>query len=206
MSILLKRDMSSSPRKLPQARNNTTVSANNHGCVCGRGCVCVIGTGGELHWFIVNRGQQLPVSVSGRYNKRSARSDALYCSSACNLFSCWPRTLGGAACLRECAKRWGVLCTMSNICPPESSDREVSAERIRGEGKGGWWGMLADINCKSRHQRDCKLKHTSHSHSCTHAVSLMPHFQNSLLEKHEWGWADTKEMKGMGGGSNMERV
>lgn len=41
MSILLKRDMSSSPRKLPQARNNTTASANNYGCAFVSGCVCV---------------------------------------------------------------------------------------------------------------------------------------------------------------------
>lgn len=130
MSILLKRDMFSSSRKLPEARNNTTASTNNHSCVYVCECVCVMGAGGELHWFIVNRGQQLPVSVSGCYNKRSARSAALYCSSASNLFSCWPRTQGGAASV--CVCRDGGLCAMSNICPPESSDREVSAGKTRG--------------------------------------------------------------------------
>lgn len=51
VSILLKRDMSSSSRKLPQARNNTTASANNHGhaSVGEWLCVCVMGAGGELH-------------------------------------------------------------------------------------------------------------------------------------------------------------
>lgn len=33
--------MSSPPRKLPQARNNTTASANNHGGTFVSGCVCV---------------------------------------------------------------------------------------------------------------------------------------------------------------------
>lgn len=33
MSVLLKRDMSSSPRKLPQAKSNTTASANSHSWV-----------------------------------------------------------------------------------------------------------------------------------------------------------------------------
>lgn len=99
MSILFRRDMFSSPRKLPQARSTTPASANNHGCASVSSLVCAAGAGGELHWFIVNRGQQLPVSVSGRYNKWCARSDALYCSSASNLFSCWPRTWGGAALL-----------------------------------------------------------------------------------------------------------
>lgn len=46
MSILLKRDMSSSPRKLPQARNNTTVSANNQRCAYVCKCVCVMEAGG----------------------------------------------------------------------------------------------------------------------------------------------------------------
>lgn len=134
MSILLKRDMFPSPRKLPQARNTTLAPANNCSCALMSGRVCATGAGGELHWFIVNRGQQLPVSVSGRYNKWCARSDALYCSSASNLFSCWPRTQGGAACWCVCMCRdigGGGLCAVSNICPPESSDREVSSQRMR---------------------------------------------------------------------------
>lgn len=141
MSILLKRDMFSSPRRLPQARNTTPAPTNNHGCASMSSLVCATGAGGELHWFIVNRGQQLPVSVSGRYNKWCARSDALYCSSASNLFSCWPRTWGGVACWCVCMYRdMGGLCAVSNICPPESSDREVSAGRMRQRRKEAeWW-------------------------------------------------------------------
>lgn len=35
-------------------------------------------------------------------------------------------------CACMCARRDGGLCAMSNICPPESSDREVSAGKTRG--------------------------------------------------------------------------
>lgn len=41
------------------------------------------------------------------------------------------RREGLPACV--CVREMGVLCAMSNICPPESSDREVSAGKTRGE-------------------------------------------------------------------------
>lgn len=49
MSVLLKRDMSASPRKLPQARNTTPALANNHGGASMSGLLCANGAGGELH-------------------------------------------------------------------------------------------------------------------------------------------------------------
>lgn len=46
-----------------------------------------------------------------------------------------------------CDRGGVVVCAMSNICPPESSDREVSAEE-REDGEG----THADTKWKSSHQ------------------------------------------------------
>lgn len=47
------------------------------------------------------------------------------------------RREGLPACVYMCAERWGFVCAMSNICPPESSDREVSAGKTRGRKRKG---------------------------------------------------------------------
>lgn len=73
---------------------------------------------------------------------------------------------------------------MSNICPPESSDREVSAGKTRGwkrRREAGW----RRVACRHRIKKPSseRLPAKTHVYAHTHAVSLMPHFQNSLLKK-----------------------
>lgn len=76
---------------------------------------------------------------------------------------------------------------MSNICPPESSDREVSAGKTRGwrrrRREAGW----RRVACRHRIKKPSseRLPAKTHVYAHTHAVSLMPHFQNSLLKKNK---------------------
>lgn len=122
MSVSLKRDMSSSPRKLTQGKSNTTASANNRslsGCVCKKdheknfidlsltednsspsaSLVAITNDLCTRTRFIVAQ----PVTFSAADPERWEGPPA----------SVWKELGGGAF-------------VMSNICPQESSDREVS--------------------------------------------------------------------------------